>query len=183
MRIKVKNMVCDRCKSVLKNDFQKAGIVVEQMDLGEILFADGTEDKKERIREILNQNGFEWIADLNETIIVDIKKYLLEAIENGLSQNLSTYLSQKMNKEYSVISKIFSAKEGLTIEKYFILLKMEKVKEEIQMDNKTFSEIAYDLNYKSSSHLAKQFKAITGMSMTEYRNIQDWDRRSLDQIV
>ena len=176
-------MVCDRCKSVLKTEFQRAGIVLEQIDLGEILFADGAEDKKGRIREILNQNGFEWIADLNETIIVDIKKYLLEAIENGLSQNLSTYLSQKMNKEYSVISKIFSAKEGLTIEKYFILLKMEKVKEEIQMDNKIFSEIAYDLNYKSSSHLAKQFKAITGMSMTEYRNIQDWDRRSLDQIV
>ena len=62
-------------------------------------------------------------------------------------------------------------------------LKMEKVKEEIQMDNKTFSEIAYDLNYKSSSHLAKQFKTVTGMSMSEYKNVQDWNRKSLDQIV
>jgi AraC-like DNA-binding protein len=88
-----------------------------------------------------------------------------------------------MNKEYSMLSKLFSAKEGLTIEKYFILLKMEKVKEEIQMDNKTFSEIAYDLNYKSSSHLAKQFKTVTGMSMSEYKNVQDWNRKSLDQIV
>jgi AraC-type DNA-binding domain-containing proteins len=183
MRIKVKNMVCDRCKSVLKNEFQKAGIVVEQMDLGEIQFADNMVNQRERIREILDQNGFEWIADLNESIIADIKKYLIEAIEKGLSQNLSTYLSEKMNKEYSVLSKMFSAKEGLTIEKYFILLKMEKVKEEIQMDNKTFSEIAYDLNYKSSSHLAKQFKTITGMSMSEYRNVQDWNRKSLDRIV
>ncbi|WP_228236187.1 helix-turn-helix domain-containing protein [Allomuricauda sp. M10] len=183
MRIKVKNMVCDRCKSVLKNEFQKAGIVVEQMDLGEIQFANNMANQRERIREILNQNGFEWIANLNESIIADIKKYLIEAIEKDLSQNLSTYLSEKMNKEYSVLSKMFSAKEGLTIEKYFILLKMEKVKEEIQMDNKTFSEIAYDLNYKSSSHLAKQFKTITGMSMSEYRNVQDWNRKSLDQIV
>ncbi|NDV44238.1 helix-turn-helix domain-containing protein [Flagellimonas sediminis] len=183
MRIKVKNMVCNRCKSVLKSEFQKEGIEVVQIDLGEVRFADGAEAKKERIREILIQNGFELIADLNETIIVDIKKHLIEAVENGISQNLSTYLSEKMNKEYSMLSKLFSAKEGLTIEKYFILLKMEKVKEEIQMDNKTFSEIAYDLNYKSSSHLAKQFKTVTGMSMSEYKNVQDWNRKSLDQIV
>lgn len=98
-------------------------------------------------------------------------------------QNLSKHLSEKMNKDYSVLSKMFSAKEGLTIEKYFILLKIERVKEEIQMENKTFSEIAYDLNYKSSSHLAKQFKSISGMSMSEYRKVQDWNRRPLDQIV
>lgn len=176
-------MVCNRCKSVLKSEFQKEGIEVVQIDLGEVRFADGVEAKKERIREILIQNGFELIADLNETIIVDIKKHLIEAVENGISQNLSTYLSEKMNKEYSMLSKLFSAKEGLTIEKYFILLKMEKVKEEIQMDNKTFSEIAYDLNYKSSSHLAKQFKTVTGMSMSEYKIVQDWNRKSLDQIV
>jgi len=71
----------------------------------------------------------------------------------------------------------------LTIEKYFILLKMEKVKEEIQMGNKTFSEIAYDLDYKSSSHLAKQFKSVTGMSMSDYKKLQEWNRRPLDQIV
>lgn len=176
-------MVCDRCKSVLKNEFQKAGIEVVQIDLGEVQFAEGTENDKERIREILAQNGFELIADVNETIRADIKKHLIKAMENGIIQNLSTYLSEQMNKEYSVLSKMFSAKEGLTIEKYFILLKMEKVKEEIQMDNKTFSEIAYDLNYKSSSHLAKQFKSITGMSMTEYKNVQKWNRKPLDRIV
>lgn len=176
-------MVCNRCKSVLKSEFQKEGIRVVQIDLGEVQFAEGAEDNKERIREILIQNGFELIADLSETILVDIKKHLIDAVGNGISQNLSTYLSEKMNKEYSMLSKLFSAKEGLTIEKYFILLKMEKVKEEIQMDNKTFSEIAYDLNYKSSSHLAKQFKTVTGMSMSEYKNVQDWNRKSLDQIV
>ncbi len=73
-------MVCNRCKSVLKSEFQKEGIEVAQIDLGEVRFADGAEAKKERIREILIQNGFELIADLNETIIVDIKKHLIEAI-------------------------------------------------------------------------------------------------------
>ena len=183
MRIKVKNMVCDRCKAVLKQEFGKAGIEVVQMDLGEIQFADNAQTQMERIREILVKNGFELIEDVNDSYIADIKKYLLNALNDDLHQNLSKYLSEKMNKEYSMLSKMFSINEGLTIEKYFILLKMEKVKEEIQMGNKTFSEIAYDLDYKSSSHLAKQFKSVTGMSMSDYKKLQEWNRRPLDQIV
>ncbi|WP_421812992.1 helix-turn-helix domain-containing protein [Flagellimonas sp.] len=183
MRIKVKNMVCDRCKGVLRQEFQNAGIEVVHMDLGEVQFSDGAQNQLERIREILVKNGFELIEGVNESYIADIKKHLINALDGDLHRNLSEYLSEKMIKDYSVLSKMFSAKEGLTIEKYFILLKVERVKEEIQMDNKTFSEIAYDLNYKSSSHLAKQFKSITGMSMSEYRKVQDWNRRPLDQIV
>ncbi|MBO0330473.1 helix-turn-helix transcriptional regulator [[Muricauda] lutisoli] len=183
MRIKVKNMVCDRCKGVLKQEFRNAGIEVVHMDLGEVQFSDGAQEQIERIREILVKNGFELIEDVNDSYITDIKKHLINALTDDLRQNLSTYLSGKINKDYSALSKMFSAKEGLTIEKYFILLKIERVKEEIQMDNKTFSEIAYDLNYKSSSHLAKQFKSITGMSMSEYRKVQDWNRKPLDEIV
>jgi len=131
----------------------------------------------------LTKNGFELIEDVDQTYIVDIKKHLIHALDDRSDQNLSEYLAKKLGKEYSALSKMFSAKEGLTIEKYFILLKMEKVKEEIQMGNKTFSEIAYDLDYKSSSHLAKQFKSVTGMSMSDYKKLQEWNRRPLDQIV
>ncbi|MBR9853787.1 MAG: helix-turn-helix transcriptional regulator [Algicola sp.] len=183
MRIKVKNMVCDRCKAVLEQEFGKAGIEVVQMDLGEIQFAENAQIQIERIREILTNNGFELIDDLNNSYIAEIKKHLINALQNDTHQNLSKYLSEKMDKEYSVLSKMFSIKEGLTIEKFFILLKIERVKEEIQMGTKTFSEIAYDLNYKSSSHLAKQFKSITGMSMSDYKKLKDWNRKSLDQIV
>ncbi|MEW2921604.1 AraC family transcriptional regulator [Muricauda sp. ANG21] len=183
MHIKVKNMVCDRCKGVLKNEFRDMGIEVVQIDLGEVEFKDSDISQMDRIREILTKNGFELIEDVDQRSIVDIKKHMIHALENRSGQNLSEYLAQKLNKEYSVLSKMFSAKEGLTIEKYFILLKMEKVKEEIQMGTKTFSEIAYDLNYKSSSHLAKQFKSITGMSMSDYKKLQEWNRRPLDQIV
>ncbi|MER3319915.1 MAG: AraC family transcriptional regulator [Allomuricauda sp.] len=183
MRIKVKNMVCDRCKAVLKQEFGMADIEVVQMDLGEIQFAENAQAQMERIREVLVKNGFEIIEDVNDSYIADIKKYLIRAVNDNLDQNLSKYLSEKMNKDYSSLSKMFSAKEGLTVEKYFILLKVERVKEEIQMETKTFSEVAYDLNYKSSSHLAKQFKSITGMSMSDYRKVQDWNRKPLDEIV
>lgn len=176
-------MVCDRCKAVLNQEFGEAGIKVVQMDLGEIQFAENAQTKMDRIREILTNNGFELIDDLSNTYIAEIKKHLIKALQNDGHQNLSKYLSEKMKKEYSMLSKMFSINEGLTIEKYFILLKIERVKEEIQMGAKTFLEIAYDLNYKSSSHLAKQFKTVTGMSMSDYKKLKDWNRKPLDQIV
>lgn len=183
MIIKVKNMVCDRCKSVLKDEFQKADIAVAKMDLGEIQFLDDALHRMDDIRGILVRNGFELIENPNDTRIAEIKKHVLMALNHGVDRNLSEYLSDKMKKEYSVLSKLFSATEGMTIEKFFIRLKIEKAKEQIQMGNKTFSEIAYDLNYASGSHLAKQFKAITGMSMGEYQKLQQWDRKAWDQIV
>lgn len=176
-------MVCDRCKSVLKSEFLKAGIEMEQIELGEVELKEGATGQMERVREILMRNGFELIEDQEDSFIAQIKKNLIIALDNGMHQNLSDHLSKNMKKEYSVLSKMFSAKEGVTIEKYFILLKIEKVKEQIQMGSKTFSEIAYDLDYASSSHLAKQFKSVTGMSMTDYRKVQQWNRKSLDQIV
>lgn len=176
-------MVCDRCKSVLKSEFLKAGIEVVQIELGEVELKEGATGQMEHVREILMRNGFELIQDEEDSFIAQIKKNLIIALDNGMHQNLSDHLSKNMKKGYSVLSKMFSAKEGVTIEKYFILLKIEKVKEQIQMGSKTFSEIAYDLDYASSSHLAKQFKSVTGMSMTDYRKVQQWNRRSLDQIV
>ena len=92
-------------------------------------------------------------------------------------------MSKTLNKSYSTLSKLFSKTEGITIEKYEINLKVEKVKELIQLGQLNFSEIAYSLDYNNSSHLARQFKKITGMSMTEFKNLQNWDRKSIDQIV
>jgi AraC-like DNA-binding protein len=88
-----------------------------------------------------------------------------------------------MGKSYSILSKTFSKSEGITLEKYFINLKIEKVKEYIQLQELNFSEIAYSLNYKNSSHLAKQFKQVTGMSMTDFKNLQIDNRKPLDEIV
>ena len=185
LKVVVKNMVCDRCKSVLKNEFSNANIPVEKILLGEIQFSEIYENQLEKIRKILTANGFEMIDDKDKILVVNVKKTLVEALNDHrtLDANLSKLISNRINKEYSLISKVFSKHQGITIEKYFIRLKIEKVKELVQMKNKSFSEIAYELNYSSSSHLAKQFKAITGMSMSEYQNVQQWNRKPLDQIV
>lgn len=185
MIVKVKNMVCDRCKTVLKNEFLNTPISIERMSLGEIVFSEEAEKKIDTIREILTGNGFEMIDEPEALLVADVKMNLQQEIQKygALRDTLSNFLAKKLNKDYSIISKSFSRNEETTIEKYFIKLKVEKVKELIQMKNKTFSEIAYELNYKNSSHLAKQFKSITGMSMTDYRNIENWNRNPLDKIV
>lgn len=185
MIVKVKNMVCDRCKTVLKNEFLYTSISIERISLGEIIFSKGAEREIKTIRDTLTRNGFEMIEDPESLLVADVKMNLRQEIQEygALRDTLSNFLAEKLNKDYSIISKSFSRNQEITIEKYFIKLKIEKVKELIQMKNKTFSEIAYELNYKNSSHLAKQFKSITGMSMTDYRNIENWNRKPLDKIV
>ncbi|NJB71022.1 YesN/AraC family two-component response regulator [Saonia flava] len=182
--VKVKNMVCDRCKSVLKSELEKNGLRVTHIELGEIQFGEDSNIEINKIREILVRNGFELVVDHKEKIINTIKNLLIIGLKNQtMNQNLSEYLGDKINRDYSVLSKLFSAHEGITIEKYFIGLKIEKAKELIQMRDKTFSEIAYQLGYNSSSHLAKQFKTSTGMSMGAYQKAREWNRKPYDKIV
>jgi AraC-like DNA-binding protein len=119
-------------------------------------------------------------------LIENIKIELIKTINNGENDivgNMSTYLSEKLHKDYTFLSKMFSKKEGTTIEKYYIDLKIERAKELIQMNELNFSEIGYALNYRNSSHLASQFKSVTGMSMGAYKKLQQWDRKPLDKIM
>ncbi len=179
-------MVCNRCITLLEQEFKKSGIVVESIVLGEIVYGEKDGVDQLFIEKMLRENGFELVKDAGEMLTEHIKIALIEAVdqlEASSEENLSSYLSKKLNKDYSVISKMFSKQEGVTIERYYIHLKIEKVKELIQLQHLNFSEIAYSLNYKSSSHLASQFKTITGMSMSDYKNLQQWGRKPLDQIV
>ncbi|WP_241507169.1 helix-turn-helix domain-containing protein [Aquimarina sediminis] len=184
-KVLIKNMVCDRCTSVLQQEFQKSGIPVKTIKLGQIIFEDIEIIDFQKVEEIITRNGFEIIHDESDLIVEQIKSYLITLVsdEKRHNQKLSDLVSKHINKEYSIISKLFSNNQGITIEKYFIRLKIEKAKELIQMGNLSFSEISYSLDYKSGSHLAKQFKTITGISMSDYKNLQSWDRQPLDKIV
>jgi YesN/AraC family two-component response regulator len=185
MKVKLKNMVCDRCKTVLKQELDKAGIKVLSIELGELTVMDETSVSQGVLKEIVERNGFEIIDNQNSILVENVKLFLIKSVESltGLQENISVILSKELKTEYSIISKSFSASVGITIEKYLIRLKVEKAKELLQMNNMTFSEIAYSLDYSSGSHLAKQFKNNTGMSMTEYKKLQNWNRKTLDKIV
>lgn len=185
-RLLIKNMVCDRCKTLLAQEFTKAGIAVASIKLGEIVYEENGDIEDVVIETILKNNGFELVKDTTDMLIENIKIELINSInygENDIAGNMSAYLSEKLHKDYSFLSKMFSKKEGTTIEKYYIDLKIERAKELIQMNELNFSEIGYALNYRNSSHLASQFKSVTGMSMGAYKKLQQWDRKPLDKIM
>jgi len=179
----VKNMVCNRCKTIIEQQFKNEGFQVESIELGKVVVQGKDKNDFIKLEEILNSQGFELIKEISEVLIEKIKTTMIEKIDKNDTENILSELPQVLGKNYSVLSKVFSKSEGMTLEKYLINLKIEKVKEHIQLKQLNFSEIAYSLNYNNSSHLAKQFKSVTGMSMSQYRKLQDWNRKALDEIV
>lgn len=176
-------MVCNRCKSTVARELNALGYKIDSLELGKVVLNESTPIENSKLEEILNKHGFEIIKDETEVLIEEIKIALIKKIEDQDNSNLPSFLAKTFDKSTSALSKLFSKTEGMTIEKYEINLKIEKVKELIQLGQLNFSEIAYSLDYNNSGHLARQFKNETGMSMTEFKNLQKWDRKSIDRIV
>ena len=182
----IKNMVCDRCKKVLKDELMGIGAKVASIELGKIVLESSSEVDMSRINQLVNSNGFELIKDKDLLLVEQIKLFLISMLEQlplQRTQKLSSLLAEKLNKDYSGLSKLFSRNEHITIEKFFVRLKIEKVKELIQQGSHSFTEIADLLDYTNSSHLSRQFRDATGLSMTEYKKSSLWSRSSLDKII
>ena len=180
----IKNMVCNRCIATVLQELNGLEFNVKSIELGQVEFVEVDDVMKlSQLETALKAHGFEIIREESKALIEALKIALVKKLEFDITDTLTHFLSNKFDKSYSVLSKIFSKTEGITIEKYEINLKIEKVKELIQLGQLNFSEIAYSLNYKSSSHLARQFKTMTGMSMSVYKNLQKWNRQKLDKIV
>ncbi len=179
----VKNMVCNRCKMTILNLLREKGFQVESVELGKIVVNEISDGGYVELEKDLNSFGFEIIKDTAKALVEKIKIALIQQINEGDKDIILVNLAKEVGKNYALLSKTFSKSEGMTLEKYVINLKIEKAKEYIQLNQHNFSEIAYSLYYKNSSHLAKQFKNCTGMSMTEYKNLQSGYRIPLDEIV
>lgn len=179
-------MVCHRCILAVKSQLEKLGLDYTTVELGEIIFKNtiGSEDKADLTKH-LEVFGFEILNDSNSITIEKIKNILIDLIQNknnDINGTISDYLKEKTHQDYSKLSNLFSQIEGLSIEKYFINLKIEKVKELIVYDELSFSEIANYLNYSSVSHLSHQFKKTTGFSPTYFRNNNGKKRTGLDKL-
>lgn len=185
--IHIKGMVCDRCISVVKTELENLGAQIVELKLGKaIIKYPKHKITLQSIENALVKHNFELIIDEETKIIEAIKTILVEIISNlpiEMTTNLSAILANKLEKDYTYLSKLFSNKMEITIEKYFILLKIEKTKELIQTGQLNFTQISYDLGYSSVNYLSNQFKQITGMSMSAYKKLSVWDRKSLDKIV
>jgi AraC-like DNA-binding protein len=186
MKIYIKNMVCNRCIMVVKNELDKLSIPSIYIALGEVVLTnDLTENEKLNLNIHLKTFGFELIDDKKSRVIEQIKSYIIEIIQqnNGeLKSNLSDYLSNKLNHDYTYLSNLFSEVEGTTIEKYYIAQKIEKVKELLVYDELSLSEIAFQMNYSSIGYLSNQFKKVTGLTPTHFKNIKENKRKPLDEV-
>lgn len=185
----IKNMVCSRCLKVIKQELQELGVTVVSLELGRLMVEAPKKTSNEileAVTTVLLANGFEIVQSEEEMLIERIKILLIEQLAElplHIKVKTSELLSSALHRDYKMLSKLFSANEQTTLEKYFIKLKIEKVKELIQLNQHSFSEIGYLLDYSSVNHLSKQFKEVVGMSMTDYKNTENWKRNFYDEII
>lgn len=179
-------MVCDRCVMVVKNELTKLGYTPQSVILGEAeIPQELTKSEKEIIGKSLNMLGFELIDDKNSKLIEKIKNLIINYVyssDEELRVNLSDYIESHLHKDYTYLSNLFSFTEGITIEKYFINHKIERVKELLVYDELTLSEIAYKMGYSSVAYLSSQFKKVTGLPPSRFKKIKEIKRKPLDKI-
>jgi AraC family transcriptional regulator len=179
-------MVCNRCIMVVQQEFGKAGIKPLQVNMGEVqLTEELTEKQLADINNRLTNLGFEILDTRKQKIIEKIKSLLISTVQSGEVEehfSITDFLSKKLNKEYTQVSRLFSEVESITIEQYFILQKIEKVKEWLLYKELTLSEISWKLGYSSASHLSAQFKKITGLTPSQFKKTGITQRKSLDEV-
>ncbi len=179
-------MVCDRCIMVVQNELDKLGLTASQIKLGEINLAKTPSAKeKTALTKALEPLGFEIIDDKKSRLIEQIKNIIIDLVhrqDNNIQQNLSDILSSRLHHDYNYLSNLFSEVEGTTIEKYFIAQKIEKVKELLVYDELSLSEIAFRLNYSSVAYLSNQFKKVTGLTPSHFKQVKEHRRKPLDKV-
>lgn len=179
-------MVCQRCVLVVKNLLKQQGHSILHIDLGKVTLNSELNDKQlKTVQKDLQEYGFELLSNENQIIISTIKSLILKAVyedEFLNNKNLSDILKENLNKDYSILSKLFSEIEGLTIEKYKQKLKIERIKELLIYDELSVSEIAAKMNYSSVAYLSNQFKKETGLTPSFFKKMKLPPRKPLDSI-
>ena len=186
MKLYIKNMVCNRCKMVVKSELEKLGYQPVSVELGEVdIDKELDAEEKQRLTAILQEYGFDLIDDRKSRLIERIKNLIIELVHEKdiqLRTSLSDYLISHLHHDYRYMSNLFSEVEGTTIEKFFINQKIEKVKELLVYDELSLSEIAHRLNYSSVAYLSNQFKRVTGLTPSHFKNIKSLRRKPLDEV-
>jgi AraC-like DNA-binding protein len=179
-------MVCGRCKMVVKSELEKLGLHAISVELGEVELQEAiTDSQKEVLLKNLKAFGFDFIDDKKSKTIEKVKNLIVDLVHHKNSElkiNLSDYLVEKLNQDYSTLSNLFSEIENTTIEKYFISQKIEKVKELLIYNELSLSEIADILNYSNIAHLSNQFKKITGFTPTYFKKSKDKKRIQIENL-
>jgi len=180
----IKNMVCARCVNTVRDELQRMGLVVHRVTLGEAV-VDGI-IQREEVRARLEAQGFELLEHHAARLVEQVKTIVIQLVHTDaletMTERISEYIARTVGKDYEYLSHLFSSVEAMTLERYVILQKIERVKELLMYDELTLSEIAYRLGYSSTAHVSRQFKEVVGMSPSQFKALSVKPRIPLDRI-
>ncbi len=179
-------MVSNRCKMAVKEELKKLGLHFVIVDLGEVdVMETLTTDQRDQLKAGLLLSGLELMDDKKAKLIEKIKNAIIEMVHHSnemIKVNFSDYLSEKLNHDYTYLANIFSEAMGTTIKHFIISHKIERIKELIIYDELNLTQISYTMNYSSVAHLSNQFKKITGLTPSHFRQLKDKKRSPIEEV-
>ena len=179
-------MVCIRCKMVVKEELKRLGLHYTSVELGEVdIVEDVSVEQHDQFKVALLKSGLELMDDKKSVLIQKIKNVIVELVhysEEPLTINFSDYLSQKLNHNYTYLANLFSEVQGTTIEQFIIAHKIERVKELLVYNELNLTEIAYLMHYSSVAHLSAQFKKVTGLTPSYFKQLRDKRLNMLENL-
>jgi AraC-like DNA-binding protein len=186
LKLYIKYMVSTRCKMVVKEELKKLGLHFILVDLGVVdIMENITPEQHDQIKAALLKSGLELMDDKRAVLIERIRNIIIEMVhysEELPKTNFSDYLSEKLNYDYTYLANLFSEVQGTTIEKFIIAHKIERVKELIIYDELNLTEIAWLMHYSSVAHLSNQFKKITGLTPSHFKNLKNKRRNPIEDV-
>jgi AraC-like DNA-binding protein len=179
-------MVSNRCKMAVKEELKKLGLHFIVVDLGEVEVMENIPTEQlEQLKIALLNSGLELMDDKRAVLIEKIKNAVIEMVHHSdeiIKVNFSDYLSEKLNYDYTYLANLFSEVQGTTIEHFIISHKIERIKELIIYDELNITEIAWKMNYSSVAHLSNQFKKVTGLSPSHFKQLKVKRRSPIEEI-
>jgi len=186
MILYIRYMVSLRCKMVVKEELKKLGLWYVFVDLGTVeVLGEVTDELLKQLKANLHKSGLELLDDKRSILIERIKNVVIEMIhydEELPKINFSDFISEKIGYDYTYLSNIFSEVKGITLQQYIIMHRIEKVKELLLYDELTLTEISYRLQYSSVAHLSNQFKKVTGLTPSFYKQLKQKRRTNLENL-
>jgi AraC-like DNA-binding protein len=179
-------MVSNRCKMAVKEELKKLGLHFIVVELGEVdIMENITLEQRNELKQGLINSGLDLMDDKRSVLIERIKNAIIEMVHHSdevIKTNFSDYLSEKLNHDYTYLANLFSEIQGITIEHFIINHKIERIKELIIYDELNITEIAWKMNYSSVAHLSNQFKKVTGLSPSHFKQLKDKRRSQIEDI-
>lgn len=186
MKLYIQNMVCLCCKVTVATELKKMGLLYSSLELGEVeLIHDITAEQRLQLSKVFHRYGLELMEDRNAILVEKIVTIIVKMVHETdriPEHNFSVFLTKELNQDYHSLSTLFSKTKGVTIEHFIILHKIERAKELIMYDELSLTEISYKLHYSSVAHLSNQFKKVTGLTPSFFKNIKNKTRKTIENI-